>query len=328
MDIQIIKPGMLSTIQDLGRIGYRDIGLPVAGAMDKVAASTANLLLGNPPGSPVIEIAMGEFEFIATSSLLMACCGAGVTMTVAGVSQPLWKTLFVPAGTLVTLNYDATGTYAYLSVAGGWDAPESLGSYSTYLPAGIGQPLQRLQLLHSAKKYSAVTKSILQRLSMDSVSGFSWGVYPSTLAEYQSRVIRLIKGNEYDWFDEASLQVLTNECFVVDADSARMAVLLNGPVMSKREEKELLSTAVDMGTIQVNHAGRLMMLMADCQTTGGYPRIAQVGAADLPVCAQLKPGDEIRFTFITPGEAEALLLEQTKKLDLFRQQVESMTLLS
>lgn len=328
MDIQIIRPGMLSTIQDLGRTGYRAIGLPVAGAMDKLAASSANVLLGNSPQSPVIEITMGEFEFLATTNLLIACCGAGVIMSINGQSQPLWKSLFVPAGTLVTLHYDATGSYAYLAVAGGWDAPVVLGSHSTYLPASIGEPLQRLQLLHSAKKYSPVTKAILQKLTTDTVSAFSWGVYASTLAEYQSRVIRLIKGKEYDWYNEASLNNLTQQHFTVDTDSSRMALLLSGAALTTHKTQELLSTAVDMGTIQIDHGGKLMMLMADCQTTGGYPRIAQVVAADLPVCAQLKIGDQIRFQLVPHSEAEELLLTQTKKLELLRQQVESMTLLS
>ncbi len=315
-------------MQDLGRKGYRDIGLPVAGAMDRLAAASANILIGNPANSAVIEVAFGDFEFLATSNLLMACCGAGAVMTVAGEPQPLWKALFVPAGTLVQLNYDNTGCYTYLSVAGGWDTEEILGSHSTYSPAGIGQPLQKLQLLHSAKKYSPVTKSILQRLKTDTVSGFSWGLYPSTLAEYESRIIRVVKGLEYDWFESGSKESFTTKPYTINADSARMAILLDGPAIKKSTKKELLSTAVDTGTLQVTNSGRLMLLMADGQTTGGYARIAQVAAADLPVCAQLKPGEQIQFRLISHSEAASLLTAQLKKLELLRQQVESMTLLS
>lgn len=319
MKLQITTTGLLATIQDMGRYGYQHAGVPVSGSMDKLAASIANILLGNDPTAAVIELTYGGAVFLSKSPLLIACCGGGSTLEADGRPMPFWTPLFIPAGTTLKFASQNHLCRSYVAIAGGWDVPKVLGSHSTYLPFSLGgingSRLLAGTTLQNNPLLSPLSQSILIRLHHpDSITYLKWHVNALNFANYHSRTIRFVAGHEFDWFDSASQTAFATSRYAVSNQSDRMGYHLIGPELQTRHERELLSTAVTMGTMQVTKSGSPILLMADCQTTGGYPRIGQVALADLPLCAQLKPGDAIRFKEVSLAHAEAVYLRQQAAL--------------
>jgi len=319
MALRILKPGLLSTIQDLGRWGFQDTGVPVSGAMDRYSMQMANMLCGNPPGVPVIEAAWHGAQWLAESDMLLACCGGGASLHIHGEAAPLGRPIFVPAYSLLTLEPAPHGFYTYLAVAGGFSCDRHMGSASTYVPSMLGgvggRPLHAGQLLETGKEKTALSRNIESSLrkGQDLFSFPPWGIEQE--AEMTDPVtIRATEGPEHAWFGEAGMQAFWQQVFSVSARSNRMGTRLSGISIPAAMKGELLSTAVTRGTVQVTHDGTPMILMADAQTTGGYPRIAQVTAADLSKCAQLRPGERFRFRQISGEEAEELYLAQERKL--------------
>jgi antagonist of KipI len=318
MQILINKPGILSTIQDLGRTGYQNSGIPVAGAMDPIAAQIANILVGNRRNAPVIELTYGNVEMTTETELLICCCGGGATLFAGEKELPSWKPLFVPAGIKLVFKNQDTGSRTYIAAAGGWQSSVMLGSGSTYLPAKMGgfggRALQKHDRVETEKRISPVSQALLVQLGGDKINSPSWGAFISNIVDYSTRVIRILKEQEFEWFSKESQQDIFYEPYELSRQCDRMGIQLTGKPLTIQNKKQLLSTSVNKGTIQVTPAGTMILLMADCQTTGGYPRIARVAAIDLPVCAQLKPGDKISFEEIGLHEAEDLYLQQQEKL--------------
>lgn len=320
MQIEVILPGVLTTLQDQGRVGYRRDGVPVAGCMDPVAATIANLLVGNHRDSTVMELTYGGSAFRASTDLLIACTGGGAALQIDDRDIPFWRPVFVPAGSRLSFTTTPSQTRTYLAIAGGWDCPTVLGSRSTYLPAAFGgiegRRLRKGDLLTNCFRISAASQALLMQLTNESKPIYPrWQVNPFEFARYGSNEIRFVKGHEYDWFDGPSLRHFEESTFTVSRQSGRMGYVLEGPPLQRVVAKELYSTAVVAGTIQVTASGTAMVLMADGQTTGGYPRIGQVAAVDIPVLAQFHPGNTFRFVPIGMEEAEARYLTQQEGLD-------------
>ena len=318
MKITIRKPGLLSTIQDLGRPDYLSQAVPVSGAMDTLSARLANKALGNADGCAVIEFTHGGAEFITDSDVLIALSGDGAWLNAGDQRLPSDKPVFIPANTVIQLQHNKSGSRSYLAVAGGWDVPEVLGSRSTYLTAKMGglngRCLLENDVLASSGQLSATAQLLLDTLKGENINYHSWSVARDLFLPTGRKTIRVIPAKEFNWFDGASVNNFLSQPYIVDMNSNRMGYRLQGIPMSRVITRELLSTAVSPGTIQVTGDGSLVLLMADCQTTGGYPRIAQVAAVDLPLCAQLKPGDAIHFTDISWREAELLYIRQEEDL--------------
>ena len=326
MQIVILKAGLLSTIQDQGRTGYRNIGIPVSGAMDSLALQIANLLVGNDRNCPVIELTYGDVEVISETAILVAYCGGGSVLSADGQSLPDARTLFIPAGTHLRFDSHNKGCRTYFAIAGGWDAQHVLNSCSTYLPVEIGglegRALQAGNRLKNNQDLSATTQAMLTQLRSSSINYPQWGVLMNRFADYSSKRVRTIINHEFDWFDSDSQEAFFTNTFSVSMQSNRMGYQLSGTALIQKTTEQLLSTAVSKGTIQVTQSGLPILLMADCQTTGGYPRIAQVAAVDLPICAQLKPGDSIAFDRIELAEAERAFVKQAKQLSELEKVIE------
>ena len=318
MRIRIIKPGLLSTVQDLGRWGYLSQAVPVSGAMDTLSARVANIALGNDENAAVIEFTYANAEFITETDLLIAYAGDGAVLSLVIGEIPSDRPVFIPAGTSVKLNNSKVGSRTYMAVAGGWDVPEVLGSRSTFVTAAIGgmqgRALRAGDVLSSVKSITETTQKMWETLQTNSPNYTDWGIARWLLLSGDKKTIRVVRANESDWFEESSLNDFFFQPYALAMRSNRMGYHLEGPLVQRAKQDELLSTAVTPGTIQVTGNGSMVLLMADCQTTGGYPRIAQVAAVDLPLCGQLKPGDTICFKEITHCEAEMLYLEQEKQL--------------
>lgn len=318
MKLQIIKPGLLTTIQDLGRPNFRDHGVPVSGAMDGLSARVANLVLGNNENAAVIEFTYADAVIKAESDLLICRTGEGAFFKAGDIDIPSARPVFIPAGTNIKLSNHPSGSRTYLAVAGGWDVPLVMGSRSTYITAKFGglngRALVAGDELRSNPKLSPLTKTIHDELKGDAINYPTWSASQNLLPVINNKIIRVIPGREFSWFSAASVDNLFSEKFKLGNDSNRMGCRLKGPAITRENKTEMLSTAVMPGTIQVTHNNELILLMADCQTTGGYPRIAQVAAVDLPLCGQLKPGDEIIFQKIDRQEAGNLLFKQEQDI--------------
>lgn len=318
MRIRINKAGMTSTIQDMGRPGYLSQGIPISGAMDTLSARIANQALGNAPHTAVIEFTYGGAAFLAERDLLIAYSGDGASLEVESQHIPPDRPIFVPGGTEIRLTDMPKGRHTYLAVAGGWNVPEVLESRSTYVPAGIGglqgRALRKGDVLEAADSLSTMTKQLFHRLSGSAINYPKWGIARWLLLPTNRKVIRVVPAQEFTWFEGESVVNFLSASFRITTQSNRMGYRLEGPPMRNYTKRELLSTAVVPGTIQVTGDGDLILLMTDCQTTGGYPRIAQVAAVDMPLCAQLKPGDEVYFREISRNDAEKLYIRQERQL--------------
>lgn len=297
---EVLQPGVLTTIQDLGRSGWQRHGLGTAGAMDRFSLQVANLLVGNPRGEAALEIGLGGLRLRCLKDWVVAIAGADL-----GAGLPLWKSLRVRAGEELFFKSALRGAWAYLALAGGVEARSVLGSKSTCLRAKLGGFGGR----------AAVKGDLLPAGSPGPMAREGRAIVPSEIPDYaEPVVVSVILGPQDDLFQEASLQTFLNASFDVTPQSNRMGYRLAGPALRHRGEADVLSDAVATGSIQVPADGQPIVLMADRQTTGGYAKIATVASADLPAMAQLRPGAKVSFRSVTVDEAQDRAVEVEKTL--------------
>lgn len=317
MGVKVLKSGLLATIQDLGRKKSQKYGIIVGGAMDVLATRLANILVGNPEGEATIEVTMFGTALQFEEDHLIAITGADLQATVDGEKVAMWRPLYIQKGQVVKFNFSKSGSRAYIAFAGGIEVPIVMDSKSTYMQANIGgyhgRKLQKDDVVQCGKP-SELSARFTKQLQGSSRQ-LPWYVNFSTL--YPSPIstpIRILKGMEYERFDKSSQLALLQDSYQLSIDSNRMGYQLQGAKLELSHTFELLSEGVTFGTIQVPTNGQPIILMAERQTIGGYPRIGQVITVDLPRLAQLQPGDTIGFEFVSIREAEQLLFEQERYL--------------
>jgi antagonist of KipI len=329
MSIQVIRPGLLTSIQDLGRFGMQKHGVIVSGSMDSFAHRVANILVGNQESEAVLEITMLGPKLQFKEDSLIAICGGNLSPTIAGQTIPEWRPVFVKKGSLLSFGAVKSGCRAYLAVMGGFDIPDIMDSRSTYLRAGIGgfngRALKEGDVLHVQTPSDLAVRRIRRlydKAGTKAVAVSEWSVSKEILPAYQQNpMIRVIRGGQFDWFTVESRERFFKDEFLVTPQSDRMGFRLTGQQLSFSEPQELISEAVTAGTIQVPSEGNPIVLMADRQTTGGYPKIAQVATVDLPIIAQVKPGEKVRFQEIQLEEAQVLLRSRETEFQLLIQGV-------
>ncbi|WP_409291446.1 biotin-dependent carboxyltransferase family protein [Peribacillus sp. SCS-37] len=324
--IIVDKPGLLTSIQDSGRTGYQKYGVVASGTMDSFAHRAANLLVGNDEREAVLEITLLGPALTFEEDTLIAVCGGDLTPTVDGVSIPLWRTILVRKGGTLRFRGTRLGCRCYVALAGGLSIPGVMGSKSTYLRAGIGgfegRALQTGDQM-AVNPPGAVSNKMAAFLSNKKTTPFytqaDWQISAAAIPSYSDNpVIRVIKGPEFELFSEESKSRFFSEAYTVTPDSDRMGYRFKGEKLSLDAARELISTAVSFGTIQVPSDGCPIILLADRQTTGGYPRIGTAAAVDLPLLAQAKPGDRVSFREIQLQEAQALYLQREKELQIVK----------
>ena len=311
MTLRVIKNGILDTIQDLGRYGWRNKGVNPNGVMDHTAALLVNLLLANDVNSPVIELHFPAGQFRFEAAAIFALGGANFSAELDGTPIDNWRMHKAGAGQVLRFREKLSGMRSYLSIKGGFRCGQWLGSSSTNLIAAIGGvkggPLAKDDLvpfnptfpLSSSWRGARVSTSLIPRYSN----------FPT---------IRFTFGAEFDELTPTDQHKLFDSPFTVSVDSNRMGYKLKGPALMRKTANELLSSAVTFGTIQLLHSGQLIVLMSDHQTTGGYPRIGNVIALDLPLLAQLGPGDRLFFKQVSIQHTESLTANFQQELALFR----------
>jgi antagonist of KipI len=306
MSMEVIKAGIADTFQDGGRYGHQHLGINPNGAMDLIAMHVANALAGNEMNEAVLELCFPASVLLFRKPALMALSGANFNAALNGKPVPLNQSISVPAGSELKFTRIEKGVFGYLAIHGGFGLVSWLNSVSTNAKAHMGgwkgRSLQKGDEIPLRKEISL----------SDEVKIFPWR---ANVVDFysDSKSFQFLRGNEFDWLDEQSKKKLAEDSFVMTAVRDRMGYRLKGEALTRRNA-ELISTAATFGTIQLLPDGQLIILMADHQTTGGYPRIAQVIAADRSRLVQRNVGEVIQFQQISLGEAEDLMVVQRKTL--------------
>lgn len=297
MFLNVEASGPLTTVQDLGRTGYERYGVPVSGALDSLALWATNALVGNAPDAAGLEIPV-EVALSASAEALLAVCGAGeASVRINGRARPTWTALYVRARQTIEVNA-APGRWAYLAVSGGLAVPLVLGSRATYLRGGFGgwegralQPGDRLPVGPSALPSAAAAGRTLPVQCRPPYS--------------ESPTVEVILGPQLGHFSHATLDTFLTEEFAVSAEADRMGYRLSGPTLAPIQA-DILSEGMALGAVQVPASGQPIVMLADRPTTGGYPKIATVIRADVPLVAQCPPGvGRVQFRATTVEAAQA-----------------------
>jgi len=309
--ISVRRPGLLTTVQDLGRWGHQEAGVPVAGPMDTYSHRLANLLVGNAVDAATLEVTLlgPELEFDCQTTI--AVCGADFDVTCDGQALPVETAVNLAAGARVIFGRRRAGARAYLAVAaGGVQTARVLGSRATHLVSGMGGFEGRALAAGDRLPIASCPPVVGRRR----VTGM-------TLPSKGRALLRILPGPQHEWFDPAAIQTIASVSFRVSPRSNRMGYRLEGPPLQRRRHEEPISEPLAFGAIQVPAAGEPILLMADRQTAGGYPKIASVISADLPVAGQLAPGDTIEFQWCSRQEAAAALIGRERSLLRFSDQL-------
>jgi biotin-dependent carboxylase-like uncharacterized protein len=295
---------MLTTVQDSGRWGLQHAGVPPGGPMDPCSARLANGILGNPADAAVLEITLAGPELECEGDVVVAICGAAFDAAIDDAAASANVALPVRHGCRVRFGARRRGARAYLAVAGGFDVPAVFGSCATHLASRLGP-------------FGGRPLAAGDRLPVGQAPGRPFrpspAIRPFELPAGGTQV-RVLPGPQRDWFGEAGLAALAAARYTISSESDRMGYRLLGPLLRRAPERSMLSEATPMGSLQVPASGQPILLMADRPTIGGYPKIATVITADLPLLGQLAPGDWVQFAFCDQKMAAGALIGQERAL--------------
>lgn len=298
--VVVLRPGLLTTVQDSGRWGYQDRGVPVAGPMDPLAHRVANACVGNARDAATLEVTLLGPELRFERGATIAVAGADLSATLDGAALPRHTPARVRPGATLRFGERRAGARAYLAVAGGLAVPRVLGSRATHVLSGMGGYHGRPLVAGDTLPVGQASAGAPVRVADGAVGG--------------GTLLRVLPGPQDDFFDAAAMDRLERSAFTVSSQSNRMAYRLTGGTIPRTSDREMISDATFFGGIQVPPSGEPILLMADRQTSGGYPQIATVITADLPLAGQLAPGDSVRFTICTRREAMAALIAQEGRM--------------
>ncbi|HUI52251.1 MAG TPA: biotin-dependent carboxyltransferase family protein [Terriglobales bacterium] len=297
-------PGLLTTVQDLGRVGYGAIGVSPSGAADPVALQIGNRLVGNAPGAAALEMTLAGGTFAFPEGGVISLAGANFGGQLDGRELAPWRAHAVMPGKRLTLGATRDFARCYLCVAGGIQVEAFLGSASTHLLSGLGGWQGRALRKGDVLPVGEVKERIRQKKM---AAGVLDALRPR-------KTLRVTRGPQSGWFGEEIRKRLLEEEFRVSEEANRMGLRLEGPLLAAREKKEMISEGAPLGAIQVTPSGQTILLFVEQQTTGGYPKIANVISADLHSVGQLRPRDTVRFEEVSFEQARALWIEQQRLL--------------
>jgi antagonist of KipI len=302
--IQVQAPGLLTTVQDLGREGFGPLGVSPSGAADPISLRLGNRLVANSESAAGLEMTLLGGTFLFPNGAILALAGSDFGATLDGAAVDLWTSIQVRPGQTLRLGPARSGARCYLCVHGGITVKLFLGSASTHILSGLGgfegRPLRRGDVLH----IGSATGSFRKRAIAPQLQ--------SLLSPRKN--LRVTAGPQTDCFSESSLRAFYAGTYRVGEQSNRMGLRLEGTPVTQTSGGEMITEGVSLGAVQVTHGGLPIILFVEQQTTGGYPKIANVISPDLHRVGQLRPRDEIRFEQVTMETARSLLMEQEKLL--------------
>jgi len=302
---QVLKPGLFTTVQDMGRYGYLKYGVPFSGAMDTFSLVAANLLVRNNPNDACLEITLIGPELQALTRMQIAITGGSISPKINGQNVPMWQTLEVQEDDVVSFEKMESGCRAYLSIRGGINTPQVLGSRSTYVRGGFGGMDGR------------------QLKTGDIIEGFdapllksSYSMPEEMVPQYTGQFkVHVILGPQADMFTEEGINTFLSNYYKVTIEADRMGYRLEGLTIEHKAKADIVSDALLPGAIQVPKDGKPIIIMRDAQTTGGYPKIAAAITPDVSLLGQAKPNDIIEFSKITIGLTRKKLFEHYRLLN-------------
>ena len=297
MSLTVLKPGFQSTLQDLGRNGFTHLGISPAGAADSFSFRLGNLLVGNDENDAGLEMTLVGGIYRFNQSVLAVLIGSRFRATLDGAEFPYFKAVHVKKGQELDIGPSQDGARCFLTVKGGFNVPQVLGSRSTHLMTRIGgyegRDLKKGDQINFGYSSTSREPGKLEKI-----------------IETDRSVLRVTKGLQYDRFESKNRDVFFRERFIVSQRSNRMGLRTEGPEIKAGITDEILTEGLPIGAVQVRGNGHPIISFVDHQTTGGYPKIANVIAADLCKVGQLKPRDEFKFQLVSVAEAEKLYFEQ------------------
>jgi len=324
MTIEVLKPGLLTTLQDAGRPGFAHLGIGRAGAFDAPALRIANALCGNQSDACALEITLLGPTLRLSADAWIAITGAPIPFRIDGTDQSTWAPVFVAAGSMIELGAMRSGCRGYLAVRGGFDVTPVLGSRSTDVSACLGpfagRPLRAGDVLETETGSGSFfpdrnprNRDNAKKNEPDPVS--NWRLDPRPwFPEGTLEPLRLLPGSHFDKLKETSRKYLFSDTFAVHIDSNRVGLRLSGPVLEFDRMVEMVSEGCVPGILQLPPSGQPIAFGPECPVSGGYPRIGQVAAVDMPRLAQRRPGDALRFTPCTFDDALRALRERERAL--------------
>ena len=309
------RAGFLTSVQDLGRTGFRQFGVSTSGALDSFALRVANLLVGNDEGAAGLEITLGGLQLRFEDERVVAWCGGEFDVQIGSRALPPGHVAHLQRGSELKFGRAQIGCRCWLAISGGIDVPAVLGSRSTELRANFGGLEGRV-----LRDGDQLSLGEFRRSETAATGGISSWTAPHDWASPASPHpnLRFIRGVDWNRFNDVAIERFTHHKFTVSSDSDRMGVRLDGAELKREDETDLISEAVAPGTIQVPPSGKPILLLGDCQTIGGYPKIAHVITVDLGIAAQLRAGDGVRFFEVSLQDAHRLLMERERDLERFR----------
>ena len=308
---ELLEPGILTTIQDRGRYGFSQFGVPPSGALDTFSFRVANLLVGNQEGEACLETTIMGLKLKALREVVVAITGGDLSPTLNGESLEMWRTHLLIEGDVIKFKKVRAGCRAYLAVSGGFVVPKIMGSGSTYLSGKFGG-LEGRALKRGDILYTFDIQSPLSKLGL---------LFPSDwIPPLEKEVLlRVIPGPQNHHFTEKGFQTFCSSSYQVTPRCDRMGIRLEGPKIERRSdvEESIISESLISGAIQVPGDGKPIIILTEL-VTGGYTKIATIISTDLPKVAQLKPGDRVQFSPISIEEAHQLIREQEERLQSFK----------
>ena len=312
MGIRVLKAGMLTTVQDLGRNGYQSQGFSVAGVMDVRSFKIANLLLDNPENEAVLEFTLIGPTLQFTSDTIIAITGGDFQPTVNGEPAPMYTALYMKRGDILKFGSARTGSRGYIAFSSYLDIPVVMGSRCTNLKSKIGgykgRKLKDEDYIGFRIKRRYLPYFLSRKLDLDEF-------------DEEEVTLRVVMGPQDDMFTKQGIHTLLSETYTVTSDFDRMGCRLEGPFIASKNGADIISDGIAFGSIQVPAHGKPIVLLADRQTTGGYAKIATVASVDIPKLVQRKTDHKIRFQAITVEEAQKLYLEEEEQYVAMRSQI-------
>ena len=297
MSIKVINPGLHTTIQDLGRQGYAHLGISSAGAADSLSLRLANLLVGNDEHESALEMTLTGGEFLFKQNACIALTGSIFPAIIDGIEFPYYQACHIIKDSKITVGPTQDGARCYLSIRGGFQLPFQLGSRSTHIMTKIG----------------GINGSLLQKgqeLNFVDPNKNKKGIILNQVIQLDRSIIRITRGLQHDWFDLSAWKTLQEKPYKISPEFDRMGLRTSGKKIYPISPNHVITEGVPLGPVQIPGNGKPIISFVDHQTTGGYPKIANVITADLCKVGQLRSGDEFQFQLITMNEAESLRLEQ------------------
>lgn len=320
MKLSVRSAGFLTSVQDCGRTGHRKSGVSVGGALDSHAMRVANALIGNEDSAAGLEVTLGNLRLRFDDERVVAWCGGAFTVRIGDENLPPGHAARAAKGEELLMSAPKTGSRAWLAISGGIAVVPVLGSRSTDLRGNFGGYQGRvlrdgdvIPLGETSVSSRAIAKAFGTERIAKWMASTSW-----VTTAIRDRFLRIVRGPDWSRFSVEAQNLLVSAPFTVTADSDRMAARLDGLDLVRHDSSDLLSEAVATGTLQVPPDGKPILLLSDCQTIGGYPKIAHVITVDLPIAAQLWPGDLVRFHEVSLADAQGLLCEREEDFARFR----------